>query len=117
MVNKEDLIQYCRYYKGERENPYEGKDQNKMMLWLYERTWVHDTMAVIARGDVNASESRNLDEYTAVGLAEFENADGVPITLKSLLFNRYAQGNMSSMMDCVEPFKKFYKRYYKRYYK
>ena len=70
------------------------------MLWLYERTWVHDTMAVIARDDVNASESRNLDEYTAVGLAEFENADGVPITLKS-------------MMDCVEPFKKFYKRYYK----
>ena len=101
-MKESDLLQYCRYYKGERENPYEGKDQNKMMLWLYERTWVHDTMAVIARGDVNASESRNLD-----------NADGVPITLKSLLFNRYAQGNMSSMMDCVEPFKKFYKRYYK----
>ena len=91
-MKESDLLQYCRYYKGERENPYEGKDQNKMMLWLYER---------------------NLDEYTAVGLAEFENADGVPITLKSLLFNRYAQGNMSSMMDCVEPFKKFYKRYYK----
>ena len=99
-MKESDLLQYCRYYKGERENPYEGKDQNKMMLWLYERTWVHDTMAVIARGDVNASESRNLDEYTAVGLAEFENADGVPITLKSLLFNRYAQGNMSSMGLC-----------------
>lgn len=112
-MKESDLLQYCRYYKGERENPYKGKDQNKTMLWLYERTWVHDTMAVIARGDANASESRSLDEYTAVGLAEFENADGVPITLKSLLFNRYAQGNMSSMMDCVEPFKKFYKQYYK----
>lgn len=57
---------------------------------MYERAWIHDTMAVIARGDANVSESRNLDEYVAVGLSDFENADGVPITLKSLLFNRYA---------------------------
>lgn len=112
-MKESDLQQYCHYYKGERDNPYEGKDQNKTMLWLYERTWVHDTMEIIAKDDVNTSESRNIDEYIAVGLAEFENTDGVPITLKSLLFNRYAQGNMSSMMDCVEPFKKFYKRYYK----
>lgn len=112
-MKQEDYTRFCRYYKGEQENPYKGKDQNKTMLWLYERTWVHDTMTVTTRGGVNTSESRNLDEYTAVGLAEFENADGVPITLKSLLFNRYAQGNMSSMMDCVEPFKKFYKQYYK----
>ncbi len=34
-----DLLQYCRYYKGERRNPYEGKDQNKMMLWSYEQIW------------------------------------------------------------------------------
>ena len=101
-MKESDLLQYCRYYKGERKNPYEGKEQNKAMLWMYERAWIHDTMAVIARGDANVSESRNLDEY----------ADGVPITLKSLLFNRYAQGNMSSLADCVEPFKKFYKQYY-----
>lgn len=31
-MKESDLLQYCRYYKGERENPYEGKDQNKMML-------------------------------------------------------------------------------------
>lgn len=112
-MKESDLLQYCRYYKGERENPYEGKDQNKTMLWLYERTWVHDTMSVVDKGEVGEVAGRILDEYTAVGLAEFENTDGVPITLKSLLFNRYAQGNMSSMMDSVEPFKKFYKRYYK----
>lgn len=112
-MSESDYISCCRYYKGERENPYKGKDQNKAMLWLYERAWVHDTMVVIARGYAKDSESRNLDEYIAVGLAEFENADGVPISLKSLLFNRYAKGNMSSMMDCIEPFKKFYKQYYK----
>ena len=91
-MKESDLLQYCRYYKGERKNPYEGKEQNKAMLWMYERAWIHDTMAVIARGDANVYE--------------------VPITLKSLLFNRYAQGNMSSLADCVEPFKKFYKQYY-----
>lgn len=84
-MKESDLLQYCRYYKGERKNPYEGKEQNKAMLWMYERAWIHDTMAVIARGDANVSESRNLDEYVAVGLSDFENADGVPITLKSLL--------------------------------
>jgi hypothetical protein len=89
-----------RYYGGDRQK---GRGKGKT---------IHDTMAVIARGGANVSESRNLDEYVAVGLSDFENADGVPITLKSLLFNRYAQGNMSSLADCVEPFKKFYKQYY-----
>lgn len=50
-MKESDLLQYCRYYKGERKNPYEGKEQNKAMLWMYERAWIHDTMAVIARGD------------------------------------------------------------------
>lgn len=111
-MKKDDLLQFCHYYKGERENPYEGKDQNKAMLWMYERAWVHDTMAVVEHGEAGDYAGSLLDEYVAVGLSDFENADGVPITLKSLLFNRYAQGNMSSLADCVEPFKKFYKQYY-----
>lgn len=49
-MKESDLLQYCRYYKDERKNPYEGKEQNKAMLWMYERAWIHDTMAVIARG-------------------------------------------------------------------
>lgn len=111
-MKRAELMQFCRYYKGEQENPYEGKDQNKMMLWLYERAWIHDTLAVVDKGEVGEVAGRILDEYLAAGLSEFENADGIPITLKSLLFNRYAQGNMSSRADCVEAFKKFYKQYY-----
>ena len=46
-MKESDLLQYCRYYKGERKNPYEGKEQNKAMLWMYERAWIHDTMAAM----------------------------------------------------------------------
>lgn len=41
-MKESDLLQYCRYYKGERKNPYEGKEQNKAMLWMYERAWIHE---------------------------------------------------------------------------
>lgn len=111
-MKQNDLLKYCRYYRGESENPYEGKDQDRALLWLYERAWIHDTLGVVESGEVGTITGRLLDEYTGVGLSEFENEDGIPITLKSLLFNRFSQGNMSSMVDCVEPFKKFYKQYY-----
>lgn len=113
-MKRDDLLPFCRYYKDGEENPYEGKDQNKAMLWFYERAWIHDTLAIVEKGEAGAAEDdgRVLDEYLAVGLSEFENMDDTPITLKALLFNRYSKGNMSSMSDCVEPFKEFYKRYY-----
>lgn len=31
MDNREKLMEFCRYYKGEKENPYKG-EQNKACL-------------------------------------------------------------------------------------
>lgn len=39
-MKKTELLKLCRYYKGEDKNPYEGKDQNKAMLWSYEQIWL-----------------------------------------------------------------------------
>ena len=30
MSDNSTLLKSCRYYKGEDENPFEGKDQNKV---------------------------------------------------------------------------------------
>ena len=104
----EDLLKHCRYYHGEKKNPYEGKDQNKAMLWEYEEIWMHEY-----HRDTPACDffDEMLDEYDAAGLSDFRADDGVPVTLKALLFNRYAK-TANSMADAVEPFKKFYEKYY-----
>ena len=106
-MKKEDLWHHCRYYKGEKDNPFDGIDQNKAMLWGYERDWVHQLL----KGKSNSPFSSALDEYIMFGLDGFEKTDDTPITLKAMLFNRYAKGSYS-MADAVESFKGFYHKYY-----
>lgn len=102
-MDKKDLLKFCRYYKGEDDCPF--KEQNKSMLWFYERAWIFDML----------SDSENLsaciDEYIRLGLGLFEQFDDVPLSLKALLFNRCAKTSQS-IAGAVEPFKKFYKEYY-----
>lgn len=98
----EELLKFCRYYKGEGDSPF--KDQNKSMLWFYERVWVLDMLN-------NRLEGSLISEYIYAGLGDFADNDGVPMSYKAYLFNRYAQG-CNSMMDAVEPFKNFYTKYY-----
>lgn len=102
MSSNNELLKYCRYYHYEKECPY--KDHDRSMLWDYERTWIADMIA-------DADFSNCLREYLAVGLRDFSMTDDTPITLKAMLFNRYAK-TAYSMQDAVEPFKDFYKKYY-----
>lgn len=98
-----ELIKYCRYYKGEEQNPYNDVDQDKAMLWMYEKCFVMHG----PRYDY----SIYLSEYAVVGLTSFAKDDGVPIEYKALLFNRYVKTEYS-LMDAAEPFKMFYLKYY-----
>lgn len=110
-MKRDKLIKYCRYYKGEERCPYNG---NEAMLWLYEKDWVNET-SKIYRDDGYAEQSAlssHLSEYTAAGLSNFSAGDNIPITLKALLFDRYARGEYSKT-DATESFKIFYAKYYK----
>lgn len=106
-MNKNELLKFCRFYKGEEDNPFEGIDQNKAMLWFYERSWFSTWLH---------KNGQRFDEmiadYVECGLAPFESKDGIPVTLKALLFNRYAQ-TAQSQRQAVEPFKAFFLKYYK----
>lgn len=98
----EELLKFCRYYKGEGDSPF--KDQNKSMLWFYERVWVLDMLN-------NRLEGSLIGEYMYAGLGNFKDNDDIPLSYKAFLFNRYAK-DYYSMMDAVEPFKIFYIMYY-----
>ena len=52
-----------------------------------------------------------ISEYIGVGLDSFAQFDGIPLTLKALLFNRYAKG-CQSLSDAKEAFMAFYDKYY-----
>ena len=104
MDDREKLMECCKYYKGEKENPYK-EEQNKACLWSYERAWLLEFANPQSRLLISY-----LRQYTAVGLTGFSTDDNVPITLKALLFNRYARTHYSSY-EAAESFKKFYNKY------
>lgn len=102
-MERKDLLHQCRYYKGERENPH--PEGNEALFWDYERAWIEEM--------VNDSNylSECISDYIGIGLKDFEKMDNTPLSLKAILFNRYAKGSYS-MMDAVEPFKMFYRNHY-----
>ena len=82
-TTKKDLLQFCRYYKGEETPPEHAPN-----WWGYEEKWVElsanpkeDTFAFNLIGEY-------IDNYIRAGLASYCAADGVPITLKALIFDR-----------------------------
>ena len=104
-MTREELIKQCRYYNGEEECPY--KDQNKSMLWFYENCWVNEQ----TNDDNIGFDAGRIYDYKELGLESFEAQDNIPISLKALLFDRFAKW-CYSRKDAIEPFMHFYKKYY-----
>lgn len=110
-MDEKELIQICRFYKGENENPFEGKNidnHNAAALWFYERHWVK---WILSNPENRHQLGIYVDDYNRCGLEDFEKDDGTPLSLKALLFNRFAKGSQSEA-DAVEDFKEFYKNEY-----
>ncbi len=110
-MNKKDLIQFCKYYKGEETNPFEGKGvelQDKAMLWFYEKEWIQLNFTNEGRELL----AEYINDYSTIGLSTFEMQSNTPASLKALLFNRHAKMS-NSIFDDIEPFKSFYRQYYK----
>ena len=105
-MDKQDLLKFCRYYKGEKENPH--PDGNDALFWGYESKWVDEMVK-----DTDFL-SECITDYIGIGLSDFDKTDDTPLSLKALLFNRYCHWNSGTMLDCIKPFKDFYKNDYKR---
>ena len=84
------LTHLCIYYKGEKECPFREQ--------------------IIPATDAGCERiAPILKEYTNAGLSNFEMYDGVPITLKAVLFNRYCK--YAERTD-IEGFKDLYQSTY-----
>ncbi len=100
-MKREDLLKYCRYYKGEKDCP---KNVNRA-LWGLEMVWVRETLAENTEFLDNV-----LTEYLRLGLENFSIFDKVPITLKAVFLNRFLQHN-----DGMYIAKEFKEAYIKAY--
>ncbi len=92
-----ELLRFCKYYKG-----VESEDDLPLMAF-YEKCWV-DRMLEDDKEDIRGL----IIEYVNNNLETFSLDDGVPLSLKALLYNRYQHWSWGS----PEGFKEFY---YKRY--
>lgn len=101
---KSELLKQCRYYRGEKENPFESKDPDKAMLWFYEQMWVQR-----AERGLSPADSELLETYEAYGLKPFNADDGVPLSYKAFLFGRFMHWCGGNGLETDrEEFKKFY---------
>ena len=89
----EGLQRYCKYFGVPG-----GADSNTAASF-YEERWVRE-------GGIFP-----LDVYVEYGLRDFSFDDGVPITLKAMLFDRYASSN-GFYPTIAEMFKAWSKRFY-----
>lgn len=103
-MNQERFLKFCRYYKGEKECPYDTEKDS--MFWDYERKWVNFS---ISSNDIL---NEFVTDYQNARLGTFSKDDKVPISLKALLFNRFCYWNSGSMISCSEPFKDYYNNEY-----
>lgn len=101
-MEKQDLLQFCKYYKGEENSPFQGTEG---ALWGFEKTWVAFSLNPEKGFDYLSS---CLNEYLSCGLRDFEQFDDTPVSLKAVLFNRFEQ------WDEGGDFKEFYRKYYSK---
>lgn len=102
-----NLLAACHYYGRD----FDHSDPNKEMLAFYEEWWVRRKLECPNDEERNALFANYIDEYLMAGLREFQMADGVPITLKAVLFNRYAKSDYS-LESAAAGFMEFYLKYY-----
>jgi hypothetical protein len=78
---RKHLIEQCRYFKGEKENPYAGTSRE--LMWDYESVWVEKLTE-------SAQEAEIFDKRLASEhLDHLPEKYGVPSSLVGLLLGRY----------------------------
>ncbi len=101
------LYMHTRFYKGPDTEP-DTNENNARLLWDYEKMWVQCE-------EMRDENSAMVREYIDDVLPLWSEEDGIPLSLKALLYNRYTHwmGGYGLEAD-VAGFKRFIKRDYLR---
>jgi hypothetical protein len=105
---QKELLQQCRFYKGEEHCPYK-LDENPLSeawFWNYEREWF--VMSALYPAVVATYEMNFHNEFGDT----FSNGDGVPESLKYIIIHYFRKKlPMDAEME-QENYLKWYKKYY-----
>ena len=106
-MNQSELIEKCRYYKGESECPTvenQGNDRQHWYYWMTEKRWVTD-------GGKYSQANYELLKFWK--LDEFDTEDGVPLSLRIELVGLFDHLAGSPSVTFGERFKDWYRKDYK----
>lgn len=103
-MTRKELIGFCRYYKGEKKNPFDISPS--WYIWDIENKWVDELMI---NNGVGQYLSSTLNHYISAGFKDFEKYDDTPITLKSMLLSILERWNEG--MVSYEDFSEFYDKW------
>lgn len=103
---KKHLIMQCRYYKGEAEPP-KTLPEGYALMWDYEMRWVEWS---IEDGEA-IQDFKNAAQHYGI---EIKRGDDTPLTLKTLLFNRYC--HWGNPYHTIEETKEEFERWYVDFY-
>ena len=105
MSDTNPFLQLTQYFKGEKECP---KDCMHPNFWSYEKMWVENAHE-------RAEDHPRMREYRQDVLPLYNMDDGIPLSLKALLYNRYTHWcGGYALEDDVRGFKKFLQENYLR---
>ena len=96
-LTREELLKFCRHY--DPATPDEDLD----LMASYEKRWIEFTL------DDPEYITRLVEAYVQEGLEDFNTDDGVPISMKALLFGRFAYWQFHYT---AEDFKDWYRETY-----
>ncbi|QOW09202.1 hypothetical protein Q73A0000_01935 [Kaistella flava (ex Peng et al. 2021)] len=107
MSKTNPLFEFTRFYKGPGTEPI-NRVNNAQLLWEYERKWVENE-------EDRAENHPRVLEYRQDVLPLYNEEDGIPLSLKALLYNRYTHWcGGYALEDDVRDFKDFLYRDYLR---
>ncbi|MBW8359305.1 MAG: hypothetical protein K0M63_05805 [Weeksellaceae bacterium] len=100
------LYSFTRYYKGPGTEPA-NNENNKRLMWEYEQRWAENE-------EERSAEHPRMKEYVSDVLPLFNEDDGIPNSLKALLYNRYTHWTGGyALADDVRNFREFLYSHYR----
>ncbi|KIA83645.1 hypothetical protein OA84_09165 [Kaistella solincola] len=94
------LYTFTRYYKGPGTEPGDNEN-NKRLIWEYEQLWAENE-------EERSNDHPRMQEYMSDVLPLFNEDDGIPMSLKALLYNRYTHWlGGYALEDDVRKFREF----------
>ncbi|ROI10749.1 hypothetical protein EGI11_02330 [Chryseobacterium sp. H3056] len=97
---------FTRYYKGFGTEPLDNTN-NKRLIWDYEKRWAENE-------EERTDDHPRMKEYVTDVLPLFNEEDGIPNSLKALLYNRYTHWMGGyALVDDVRNFREFLYSHYR----